>query len=272
MKNLDFILSKIKSLKNPDHVTNIFLVGKALKEFILNDKVEVICCEDVIFMVKDTEYCKRVYFFAKNFKSLSTANAVLDKNIEKEYMMDLIGKDGKPEAICQYLSENGFSHYITYGRWSGKRENLVFKRNYTNEDIWDSPLRLATIEDLDRVYEILYDTFDKLAYELQDIETLKQQILNNEVYVATLNNRVEAFFIALRPSEKVCIMDYTAVDKNVRGFGVSLYIMGYVLQHLQDGTSINYYASIENSVTGREKGMYGMVKENFSKILVKLNK
>lgn len=269
MKDIEQVTRQIKNMRTKTGVSNIFLVGKKLNEFLLQDNVTACFNEHVVLIKRQTEFCTRLYYFADDVSALKTIPQLIYPQDPRPIMMDIIGKDGVPEKICDMMCECGFSHYITFGKWTGNRNDLVFKRNYKNQIIWDEPIRYAQLSDLDRVYEILYNTFDKLAYELQDKQTLAKQIENKEVFVTGIDGKIVAFFIVLRPSEHVAMLDYSAVDEDVRGKGACVYIYGYVLQQLPADTKISYYASLKNSVTGRTDGLFGMKKENFSKILVK---
>ncbi len=262
---------KINLIRKNSKLANIFLLGKKMNEFVDDESVKICFGDDIVIFKKRTDICTKVYYFAKDLPALKTIGQYLDESDKRPIMLDIIGKDGEPEKICEELSQCGFSHYITFGKWTGNSNTLKFRREYTDEPIWDEPVRRATIDDLDSVYNLLYDNFDRLAYELQNREELEEQIEKGEVYVTGIEGRVVAFFIALRPSESVCMLDYSAVDPSVRGVGACMYIYGYVLQRLPANVKIVYYANPLNSVTGREDGLFGMTKENFSKIIMQFD-
>ena len=265
-------LDKIKGIRRKSKYMNIFLIGKKLNEFMEQKNVKVCTGEDIVVLKKETTECTRLYFFTDNIESVKLIDRYIDETDKKPIMIDIIGKIEEANELSNILAQSNFSNYITFGKWQGNSDTLVFRRKYTDEDIWDEPVRIATLDDLDAVYNLLDSNFDKLSYELQDKETLRKQIENKEVYVTGINGKVVAFFIALRPSENICMLDYSAVDLSVRGAGACMYIYGYVLQRLPENVKIIYYASVTNSVTGREKGLFGMKKENFSKIIMKYNK
>jgi len=268
MKNVEAVADQIKKLRTRTGVTNIFLMGKKLNEFIASDDVTVARNDSLVLLKKKTPHCTRIYFFARNEDALADMASLITEDDILPIMVDLVGKDDNPQRWCGILADNGFSHYITYGRWQGKTDKENADTLTVPEGIWD-PVRLAQPEDADRIHALLEQSFDPLAYEYPDKEILAQRIENNEVYVTGVGGKIMTAFIGIIPNPRNCIMDYIVTDKTMRGKGGYNCVCNYVMTQLEHPAAFSYYASVENPVTGREKGLFGTRKDNFTKILMR---
>jgi len=187
---IDYIKAQMINIKNKYKriYTNCYKELTA-KDMIINSYEDDY---SIVFIIKD-QSVYRGYFYSANLASLQKLLVKCDANC----IFEIIAKNNS-ELYKDTLENAGFSQYSIFRRYTNSNihENLTknIPRNLLEIDVC-SYGEVATYNDVDDLYSLLYDIFDHVVSHLPTIDELKEMVANNQVLVQKSEGKIVAFLI-----------------------------------------------------------------------------
>ncbi len=186
----DEILEGIKSIKDfrEGYFTNFFFSQEQIELYISEDILyKLDNLNGVIFYFKKTTDFINLYFCASSLKNLKKATKFLSNNYSDKIVLDIVGTDKMIEPIRNIFLDNGFKFYTSFTRMS--------RGEYTIDEVSDINLCIATEDDTNPIYELLYNYFDPLSEQLPLMPELSNWIRNNRVIIYREKTNILGFVI-----------------------------------------------------------------------------
>lgn len=226
-KNILHLASEFRRNKTGYYCSNIFSVPPTVKQYERANGAAAFSIDD-----KGVE---RVYFTADNPEDLA---AVLERFGEGAGI-EIIGKTLDDETR-NALEKAGFKSFCVYLRATipNLKEDIYknLPERFQGVKCWDY-IEYATLDDLDAIYDMLYETFKPLTSHLQDREELKQQILDKRFVVSRTDGEVSGLMSYEYQGRKL-YMEH-AVN---RGASINMHAMYFALleKAIDDGINTAY--------------------------------
>lgn len=174
-------ISSIRRSKDDFFFSNIFTVPKDIEETYEN--------ENGIAFVIDDKGVKRAYLAANDVGSIRFLLEKLPVGTGIEIITEEM-----PSAVADVFKKSKCELFATYLRASNKALIDTLDDNIPKKfkDIdYKKYVQRATLEYLDQIYDLLYETFNPLTSHLQSREELKRDILEGNVNISTENGIVQ---------------------------------------------------------------------------------
>ena len=179
-KNILQLASQFRRERTGYYCSNIFSVPETIKRYEKADGAAAFSIDD-----KGVE---RVYFAANSPSDLESVLSRFDDGAG----IEILGK-GLDEETEHALDRAGFKPFAVYLRATifNMKEDIYKNLPEKYRDVNCQDYReVATQDNLEDIYDLLYSTFKPLTSHLQDREELKQQISENRFIISRTEGKV----------------------------------------------------------------------------------
>lgn len=195
MERREEILRKITNLRKSGKIfTNIFNVPQQGLLDIIEES------EGIAFLLQDRDV-KRGYFCVSKPQVMKS----LINNFPAGTGVEWLGR-GIDDEVCDSLLESGYSYYATYLR----------NGNYSLKESMDKSIPLdlqkldcslfvqeGRVEQIPEMHALLYKHFNPITSHIQTEAELKENILNNQLKVATADGKIVALLTYYMQKKKI---------------------------------------------------------------------
>ena len=220
--------------------TNFFLSRKDVQSEIECGLLYYFISSAGLWIVRKREEYYILNYYLNDFsdainESLETFNAKLDKPI----VVEIVAKDYDDEkyvCLCDFFSKMGFEVLVERERFC-KKIHLEDVNKLGVNNVEKQSLKITSCEksDIDDVFSILLENFDKLYGCIPSKKTLIGYIENNEIYKATCDGKLVGV-LHISNDGKNSEIRHLAVVKEARNEGVASLLLEFYDNNI---TSIN---------------------------------
>lgn len=239
----------IRKGKKDFFISNIFSVPGE----ILSIKEEE---NGIAFLVSDNGV-KRAYFSCSEIDSIYA----LMEDMPKDTGVEIIDRELN-SMVSEVLGRIGFEHFATYLRASNKDLVVTYDKNIPDrfQNIkYEEYARLATLEDVDQIYCLLYETFNPLTSHLQNIEELRNDILRKGVRISVNRGMVEALLTYKFQGKKLYMEHMVNRGESILMHSLYFPVLKYAVEH-----NVNYAYTWMRDDNGRALAFakrYGIIPD-----------
>ena len=189
-----------------------------IEKLIELNRWKYVLLDNGLLFLDDNDTFYRCYYYLDTDVKYDVV--MFDKDVVIEFPFNVELKDRQIKQIDK-LYELGF----VLGRQSSQM--LLKKEDICNIDT-DVDVEFAGIDDIDRIMELLYDSFNPLYSFLPDKEELANSINLNNIYIVKDFNDIVGVLCCDIDDDKAYIRQVT-IDKRYRGKGYALSLINYFL-------------------------------------------
>lgn len=239
--NLKFetLVTFLKRIKNRGMVSNSTFSAIQLKNMLLDKRYRFRLADNTLVIYETDRDITRLYFYTRGLDTIRELKDIIIA--QPNLVCDFISKrTDNMEEIAKELISIGFSQYAVFIRMlckNIKRENSVIYNK----------VEFAEPNDLDEIYSMLYNTFDKYTAHFPERNTILKRIYDREVFVVRGNGLIKGFSIFNSKDRKVAIFDYSIVRDEYRRQKIANDLLNYKLKY--HNNSKCYYLWINEAFT-----------------------
>lgn len=233
--NISELLEDIMDIKqSKTYYSNCFLMMDKIQRLYNQNRIQVYKNGNSVFLVEDVTTHFIIYFFCKKIEDLEEDLNFTDTltTSKKNAVISIIEKDIDFEKYNEIFKSSGLKFYKKFIRKSLKNSEEIKFRELMKAEI-------AAIEDVDRIFQLLNDTFDIISGHLPNQLELEKMIQDEEVLVVKIKGKVEGVLLF----ENIGVKSYAralCIDEeyrnNVLGY---VLLVGYLNRH-REGTNLFY--------------------------------
>lgn len=227
MNKLDTVKSILKSRR---YKTNCFSFYDEVIEWIESKKADVyIEGEDIFLFLKDNSIYK-FYYFVKNLENIKDASKYFDKYKKLSRLsLEFTTKNGRGvEEISKIIKPLKFDFYAKFVRMISGGNKLE-----TEQDRVKYKYKLATMDDIDELLEIIHEAFDEVIDYIPTREKLISYIENKNIILDKEEGRI-VFFNIYVYTDKMIYSPMFWIDKKYRKPKYTVEFYGQIAQFVKE--------------------------------------
>ncbi|MDO5154437.1 MAG: hypothetical protein Q4D51_00585 [Eubacteriales bacterium] len=168
--------------------TNCFISLDDIEKQIKNKRMDVVYDDSIVVIVDKRKSFLQIYYFLDEY-DIDFINWEEIKNrltTYKDIVINVVGKNISEKNIV--AEKLGFSFYKKY-----VRKQFINKEKKKYRELMD--VLIANQKDCEKIYDMLYSSFDVLSDDLVNKEELKDMINQNHVLKIEIQNEIQGVFL-----------------------------------------------------------------------------
>lgn len=240
------VLQSINSLrKSKEFLSNAFLTKPQIDELLGEGQTRVLTGNGLLLLLTNLKDYYRVYFYAQNQIALNQIKQILPKS-DKPIVADVVGKEIQAKNLAKLLVHCGFEQYSTFIRMT-----CNLPPSMGNVDC--SEVEIATSEDLEKVFELLYSEFDPLFAHIPKSQEITAAIEKSEITIVRRQGQLAGLAYFQRTSANNICLKYFVVNPLYREKGIGTALLANTFSRNPSTTKYMLWIGTYNSVVERYK-------------------
>lgn len=194
--------------------TNCFSFYNEVMEWIESNKADVYIIGDNLFLFLKTHGFYKFYYYVNSFDEISLCKHLLEEyKCKNSVSLEFTTKNGLYiDELTSIFTNIGFVFYKEYARVISGASAFESKKEEEKEIV---NYELATLEDINELFEIMYKEFDVISDYLPTTEDIVNLINNKSIIIKKLDDKI-VFIQIYEYSKGALYSRMTWVDKKYR--------------------------------------------------------
>lgn len=191
IKSINQIQNLIAEIRNrrKGYLTNFYLDSFKHQVWIENRDLQFEIVNDTLFLIRSSsDFCNMFYCTTNIEELLSSLFVFNQKNSDLFPFIDVVGSEEQCRPIIDEFEKNGYSEYKMLARMSRITPS-------GNNDLFDTHVEFASIEDSRKVKRLLLEFFDERCEQIPYQEELDEYVKNDRILVYKQHGEILGFVI-----------------------------------------------------------------------------
>lgn len=254
------VLNNLKQ-NNKKIITNSFLTSNELRNLAIKNNSFFYYNNKSIIIVYEDNNVNRVIFYLTSFANIKFLNDLINMVSIRPLIIDCVGKECQIREFEKYFSIIDIKVYTTMSRWRTSVIKNIDK--ITSSDM----LKIAEINDLEEIYQLLMMVFDPYVSHLPNKEKLYALIKNKLVFCAYSESKLVSTVCLERVGKTGIYVYQDAVLEKYRSTGIGIYLVLYALSYYKDSTTFTSWTEDKNKSSNRMHNFLGFEHDGLKNIV-----